>query len=187
MRWPAFVLGGIAIAVVGIVGWQVWETEQLKIPKWINTDRADCQTWDPYPQRNETVTWTGDCRSGKAEGKGTLTWHYTDPARGELTETTTGTLAGGKLNGQTTMSFSSGNRYEGMVRDGLKNGHGVFTWADGRYEGEYKEDKEHGQGTYTDADGQQYTGQWVEGCLDDDDNIIALSNDYDTCEKLLAK
>ena len=64
MRWPAFVLGGIAIAVVGIVGWQVWETEQLKVPKWIDTDRADCQTWDPYPQRDESVTWTGDCRSG---------------------------------------------------------------------------------------------------------------------------
>jgi hypothetical protein len=187
MRWTPVALGGIAVAVIGIVGWQIWETEQLKIPKWIDTDRADCQTWDPYPQRNETVTWTGDCRSGKAEGKGKLTWHYNDPARGELTETSEGTLVAGKLDGQGTSIMPSGNRYEGMYRAGMRNGHGVFTWSDGRYDGEYKDDKEHGLGTYTDADGEQYTGQWAEGCLDHDGDIIALSNDYETCEKLLAK
>ena len=29
MRWPSFALAGIALAVIGIAGWQIWETEQL--------------------------------------------------------------------------------------------------------------------------------------------------------------
>ena len=34
------------------------------------------------------------------------------------------------------------NRYEGVFRQGMKHGRGVYTWADGiRYEGEFAEDK----------------------------------------------
>ena len=34
-----------------------------------------------------------------------------------------------------------GNKYEGQFKDGLKNGQGVFTFANGnKYEGEYKDD-----------------------------------------------
>jgi hypothetical protein len=187
MRWPTFVLGGIAAAVVGIAGWQIWETEQLKKPKWIDTGHADCQTWDPYPQRNETVTWTGPCQSGRAEGEGTLTWHYTDRTGKALIETASGTQIAGKWDGPTTMALPSGNHFEGVYRDGMKNGHGVFTWTDGRYDGEWKDDKQSGPGTYTDAEGVEHSGQWVDGCLDEDDNVIALGTEMDACEKLLKK
>jgi hypothetical protein len=187
MRWTGFVLGGIAAAVVGIAGWQIWEAEQLKKPKWIDTERADCQAWDAYPQRNETVTWTGECRSGRAEGEGTLTWNYTDRTGEALTETASGRLVAGKWDGPTKMILPGDSHFEGMYRDGMKNGQGVYSWPDGRYDGEWKNDKQHGTGTYTDSEGRQHSGQWREGCLDEDDNIIALGNEMDACEELLEK
>src|SRR4051794_23061359 len=96
VRWTGIALAAIAAGVVGIAGWQIWEAKQLEIPKWMDTDRADCRTWDPYPQRGETVSWSGECQSGKAEGAGTLTWHYTDPAGNPLVETSAGKLTAGK-------------------------------------------------------------------------------------------
>jgi hypothetical protein len=187
MRWQWPALAAIATAVLGIVAWQAWEAEQLKIPKWMETERPDCQTWDPYPQRNETATWSGDCRSGKAEGQGTLTWHYADPAGNPLTETYSGGISAGKLEGRGVAVMPSGNRYEGMYRDGHKNGHGVFTWSDARYDGAWKDDLPDGLGTYTEADGTEHTGQWKQGCLGENDDMFALLTDMETCKKLLAK
>jgi hypothetical protein len=187
VRWIPVALAGLAAGVVGIAGWQIWETEQLKNPKWIDTDRADCQTWDPFPQRNETVTWTGDCRAGKAEGDGTLTWRYTDPAGNALTEVSTGRLTSGKINGQATSTMPDGNRYEGMYRDGEKSGHGVYTWPDSRYDGEWKHDMPEGIGIYTEADGTEHAGNWKQGCLDDNGDVFALMNEMDECKKVLKR
>ena len=37
--------------------------------------------------------------------------------------------------------YSNGDRYEGSLKDGLKNGRGVYTWSDGRhYRGVFKDD-----------------------------------------------
>jgi hypothetical protein len=187
MRWPWLVLGAIAAAVVGIAAWQAWETEQLKIAKWMDSDRPNCQAWDLYPQRNETVTWTGECKAGKIEGQGTLTWHYTDPAGNPLTETYTGTTSGGKLNGEGKEIMPNGNRYEGTHRDGKKNGYGVYTWSDARYDGAWKDNMPEGFGTYVESDGRQHAGEWKQGCLEDQGDIFALLNDMDNCEKLLKK
>jgi hypothetical protein len=187
VRWTGIALAAIAAGVVGIAGWQIWEAKQLEIPKWMDTDRADCRTWDPYPQRGETVSWSGECQSGKAEGAGTLTWHYTDPAGNPLVETSAGKLTAGKWNGQVTMAMPNDNRFDGMYRDGAKNGHGVYIWSDGRYDGAWKDDKPDGLGTFTDADGKPHTGEWKQGCFADEDGTIALKNDLETCEKILTK
>jgi hypothetical protein len=187
MRWTWLILGAIAAAVIGIAAWQAWETEQLKIARWMDTDRPDCQAWDAYPQRNETVTWTGDCRAGKAEGQGVLTWRYTDPAGNPLTETHTGGLSAGKLSGQGTAIMPGGHRFDGMYRDGEENGHGVMVWSDARFEGEWKDGKPHGFGTFTTSDGAQHAGKWIQGCLEDAGEIYWIENDTETCEKLLKK
>ena len=45
----------------------------------------------------------------------------------------------------------------GEYKDNLKNGQGIYTWANGnRYEGEYKDDKRTGRGILTWADGDRY-------------------------------
>ena len=187
MRWPSVALGGIAAAVVAIAGWQIWDAHWHEDPKWIDTDRPDCQTWDANPQRNETVTWSGDCLAGKTEGTGVLTWHYTNRQGDAQIETFTGTHAGGKGDGKAVIVFPNGDRFEGMVKDGKKNGHGVSVWSNRRYDGEWKDGKPNGFGTYTTSDGKQHAGEWAQGCLDDNGDLVWINTDAKTCKKLLAK
>lgn len=41
---------------------------------WIITDKG-CKVWNPSPQPNESVTWSGECVDGKAHGNGILQWY----------------------------------------------------------------------------------------------------------------
>jgi hypothetical protein len=43
-------------------------------PSWIADSVSGCKVWNPNPQPNETIKWSGDCRDGKANGFGTLEW-----------------------------------------------------------------------------------------------------------------
>lgn len=139
-----------------------------------------CTVWNPNPQSGETVTWSGSCVAGKAEGQGTLTWRYREDGK-EKEGRNTGTLAAGKFvgrntytdsdglrfegddNGRGVMTWASGNRYEGDFRDGRFHGRGVFAWANGnRYEGEFRDGTFHGRGVLT-ATGDRYEGEFRNG------------------------
>lgn len=59
---------------------------------------------------------------------------------------------------------SNGNRYEGDIKDGKKNGRGTFTWANGdRYEGDWINDNRTGHGIYTWPNGNRYEGEFANG------------------------
>ena len=49
----------------------------------------------------------------------------------------------GKYQGQGTMTWSNGDKYEGEWKDGELHGQGTLTWSSGeKYVGEFKNDKE---------------------------------------------
>jgi len=39
-------------------------------PGWIAAQGSPCRLWNPCPQREETITWSGACVSGVADGRG---------------------------------------------------------------------------------------------------------------------
>ena len=41
--------------------------------EWI-ADKSGCRVWNPNPQLDELVTWSGSCSNGRAEGNGILRW-----------------------------------------------------------------------------------------------------------------
>src|SRR5512135_3288025 len=41
---------------------------------WIADAKNGCKVWNLYPQPNESITWSGDCRNGFAQGHGVLQW-----------------------------------------------------------------------------------------------------------------
>ena len=140
--------------------------------------------------RGNSVSWSGGCVDGFAQGRGTARW--TGP--NDLVDLFDGEMRGGQRNGRGVFlwisgsqwtgdrydgeflnnmfhgrgiyQWKSGNRYEGEWRDNDFNGHGVMQWTNGdRYVGQWQSDKAHGQGTKTARDGQSWTGTWTNGCF----------------------
>ncbi|MBS0550007.1 MAG: hypothetical protein JSR24_19815 [Proteobacteria bacterium] len=106
---------------------------------WIPDPKTGCKVWDAAPDPEERVTWSGDCAGGMAEGKGTL---------------------------QLFIGNKPGARYEGDMRNGRADGHGINTLPDGtRYEGAWRNNVAHGLGTLTKPGGEKFEGNWTNGCL----------------------
>jgi hypothetical protein len=104
----------IAIAAIFVMSHAAAQQEKPK-PDWITTTNQPCKLWNPEPQPDETVTWSGDCKDGLATGRGVLRW----------TE-----------NGKPDVVF------DGEYRNGKRNGHGVLITPDGDHvEGVWVDDK----------------------------------------------
>jgi len=90
------------------------QTEKPAAPDWITASNQPCKIWNPQPQPNESVTWTGECKDGLASGQGVLAW--TEDGKPDV-------------------------RYEGQYANGKRNGHGVMITPDGkRIEGNWVND-----------------------------------------------
>jgi hypothetical protein len=91
------------------------QQEDQEPPRWISDAQSGCKIWDPAPEPNETVRWSGKCENGYATGDGVLQWYE---------------------NGR------PGDRYEGEYQGGKRNGHGVVVMSNGRrVEGDWRDDE----------------------------------------------
>ena len=41
---------------------------------WVIDVKSRCQVWNPNPQLEESVAWSGSCANGRAEGHGVAQW-----------------------------------------------------------------------------------------------------------------
>ena len=90
-------------------------------PDWITTTNKPCKVWNPEPQPNESVTWSGPCKDGFASGQGILRWTENGKPDVEFD----GEYANGKRNGHGTLITPDGKRVEGAwVDDKLLTGDG---------------------------------------------------------------
>ena len=169
---------------------------------WIEDAKTGCRIRNPAPQPRESVTWSGACPNGIAEGTGVLQWfdddRPTDRYEGELhngwengrgVATSTviadryeGQWRQGWRHGEGAYSFANGDRYEGDWLEGMRTGRGTMVWADGaRYEGEWLDSKPNGQGVYTDAADAVSSGTWFRGCFRDGSRKLAVSTTLRDC------
>ena len=62
-------------AILALTGFLVSPANAQSGAKYSTAEnRPQCKIWNPNPQPNETVYWTGRCQGGYAEGKGIVTW-----------------------------------------------------------------------------------------------------------------
>lgn len=128
---------------------------------WLQDRNTGCHIWDTEPETGETITWSGECQDGAANGPGTVEFRSSTS-----TDRYVGAVASGRLTGHGKLTFSNGQTEDGEFVDGAMNGLGHVTWANGaRYEGELVDGKASGFGIYTTSDGRVYKGQWVNGCI----------------------
>lgn len=127
--------------------------------EWIADAKSGCRVWDPNPQLDETVAWSGSCPNGHADGTGTVKW-----LKGNgVIETDEGKWRDGRQAGKGVQNWPMG-RYQGDIADGLPNGEGILTFQKYRYEGQFRDGKPNGTGTLT-AGNQTVQGTWKDGCL----------------------
>lgn len=127
---------------------------------WMADARTGCKVWDPQPEPQESVRWSGGCQGGFASGPGVTEWLE----HGLSTERVEGARVAGHLQGKGVQTSANGDRFEGAWVDDRKQGHGSYTAADGRsYVGEFKDDQFDGQGVLTDRKGNRYEGAWKGG------------------------
>ncbi len=103
MKTPAFVLA--AVLLLAAAAYAQAPKPAAPEPGWITASNKPCKIWNPAPQPDESVTWSGGCDNGYASGQGVLKW----------TE-----------NGKPDMEF------EGMYDHGKRNGPGVVITPDGQ-------------------------------------------------------
>ena len=137
--------------------------------------KSGCKVWNPHPQSNETVNWSGNCVNGLAQGRGNLQWLNNskpyEKDQGEWNE--------GRQSGRGTQDWGSG-RYDGELVNGEPQGRGVLTLRSARYEGEFRDGKPNGTGTVTGLEGV-FNGNWKNGCLVGDKRKIAFGVSSSTC------
>jgi hypothetical protein len=132
---------------------------QGSVGGWIADPGTNCRVQDPSPIANESIKWSGPCRNGLAEGRGTLQWFL----KGQPTERTEGEWHGGKLNGRALTVFADGRRHEGEYREGVPDGRGVTTLTDGsRLDSTYRAGKANGRGVFTKTDGSKLDAEFVD-------------------------
>lgn len=139
--------------------WRAFRDRCLALPEWIVAGNQPCQVHNAHPEPDETVTWSGGCVEGKAEGAGELV----NRLRGGV-DRYEGEMHSGKPHGRGIYLWHTGERYEGEWRDGKYHGHGTYTDAGGgRYEGGWRHGKRHGWGVESRPEGLVWRGQWRDG------------------------
>jgi hypothetical protein len=85
-----------------------------------------------------------------------------------------GDFAAGKKAGRGTFEWPNGNRYVGEFANDAREGLGVFYWRDGTvFEGTFENNKMHGFGIKRDSDGASGFQQWREGILTSTQPLMA--------------
>ena len=148
-------------------------TGEKAAAKWIVASNANCKLWDPFPQSDETATWSGGCDGRFASGYGITRWYQS----GKLTQTWEGTWQSGRANGDFKVTWSDGNSYAGVMKNSLIEGQGTFTYRDGSvYKGQFKDNLPSGRGVYTQRDGANYEGDFVAGNFEGTGTLVFADN-----------
>jgi hypothetical protein len=117
-----------------------------------------------------TITWTGACKNGLAQGSGVVEWF----SNGKLVVHSEGFFRDGKRQGHSVSTYFSGGavRLDGEFADN-NIVHGVMTYTNGaRYEGDFKDWKMSGQGKLIYADGNFYEGAFRAGKPDGQGTLV---------------
>jgi len=141
--------------------------------QWI-TDSNGCKVANPMPQPDETITWSGPCKDGFADGEGVLTFLL----KGTPHSRYEGSLRRGWADGRGKLELPDGSRYEGEWQRSMENGMGRRDWADGSsYDGQWKDGKPHGAGQYRLPDGRMLMGTWIDGVFEGDEAAPAQEDE----------
>lgn len=146
---------------------------------WTPDSVTGCKVWNPRPQPNETVTWSGSCINGFVEGYGVITWK----TNGTVNEVWKATYKNGRqTDGLAEATYmNSGRLYKGTRENGSWNGKVRITDLKYNlvYDGYMKGSNYNGFGTLIYSNGTKYVGNFVSH------NRDGYGSEYDSSGKLI--
>ena len=124
-------------------------------------DRPKCYVWNPNPQDDESVTWSGGCAGNTARGEGTLTWAVAGEDGSKGASSSIGHLRKGRFHGHVVHRDSDGSESEGIYVDGKRQGNWVTRNSNGdvTHEGPYVDGVKHGIFVWRNI----YMGRMIQG------------------------
>lgn len=115
-----------------------------------------CRVVNPNPQPDETMTWTGGCHDGMAEGDGTLDWY----SAGKHTGHYVGHMHAGMSEGQgDDESLRTGQHYVGGFHAYKYQGAGVLEEDGGRLTATFENGEAEGEAEATGPGGTHFKGR----------------------------
>ena len=143
----------------------VFSAQAAEAGRYQKIEDSNCTMWTPVDGRRFSH-WSGNCRDGKADGKGELTGEWQDDKGQWRPFRYQGGMALGKRSGIGHNRLEGGAEYNGQWRNNNREGWGLFRQEDGSvFEGQWRNDLQHGIGTRTGKDGSALRGRWVDGEL----------------------
>ncbi len=132
-------------------------------PQWVKLFERNCRVWNTHPEPREQITWSGECRRGRADGFGKLIFIYIENGTIKR-DTYHGDIRFGFQHGRGVYKTAGGETYSGQWQNGWRQGRGTFTGPNGeKYDGEWHQDTQHGRGLWIGPNGARYDGEWRHG------------------------
>jgi hypothetical protein len=142
-----------------------------------------CALFSANAHLGDSVSWTGGCVDGYAQGLGTATFTHDGQAQSFTANFVHGVIpdghvitrwgqgwsydgetVAGRFNGAGILTTDASDRFDGQWRNGKMTGFGVLLRANGeRYAGDWKDSKPNGYGELRRADGSLLSGTFVDG------------------------
>jgi len=123
-------------------------------------DGAGCRVYSTWSLPKESVTWSGPCVDGFANGEGTLAWFASGQPAGHYI----GPVSHGRPDGIGTYTYANGDRFQGEFWQGHYDGPGTYTFVDGAtYVGDFVRGESTQSGTLRLPDGRQFKTDLLEG------------------------
>ena len=127
---------------------------------WVLDQETQCQVWDSDPSTSQSLRWSGECKDGKAKGKGIAQWYE----KGAVVTSIEGVMQEGRCQEECLVYVTLGKnkfKYVGQLKDNDLQGKGTLTWPDGNvYAGDWMEGQRHGSGKFVWKNGTEYIGDW---------------------------
>ena len=136
---------------------------------WRVDSKTGCKLKVQCPAKHD-MSWSGDCASGYAEGKGTFRCADDEDYSADEPSAVVyvGEFSKGSFEGHGTVSDEC-TKYTGDFVAGRAHGVGtdelLCSDVGEKYVGEWKNGKKHGIGVMIDENGKKIAGTWVEGII----------------------
>ncbi len=135
----------------------VWAQTYTLCDKWVDCGNG-CQLLDPYYSEGVTFKWNGSAVNGKANGYGTAIKYQ----NGEYESTYEGHYKNGIREGKGKFTHADGTVRQGTFVNGQLVGHGTMDSENGEtYEGNFINYRIHGKGKATWGNGSTFEGHFV--------------------------